>query len=159
MGEKEFLLTQEGLNQHKEELEFLKTTRRTEIAEKIKVARGFGDLSENAEYDEAKNEQAQVEERINYLENMLLYAKVIEEDEEKKDVVTIGSTVTYKILDTNKEKTYKIVGTAEADPFSGRISNESPTGKALLNLKVGDTTTFETPGGIVKIMVLTVKKG
>ena len=159
MADKEFLLTQEGLDQHKEELEFLKTTRRTEIAEKIKVARGFGDLSENAEYDEAKNEQAQVEERINYLENLLLHAKVIEEDEAKKDVVTIGSTVTYKILDTNKEKTYKIVGTAEADPFSGRISNESPTGKALLNLKVGDTTTFETPGGIVKIMVLTVKKG
>ena len=139
MADKEFLLTQEGLDQHKEELEFLKTTRRTEIAEKIKVARGFGDLSENAEYDEAKNEQAQVEERINYLENLLLYAKVIQDDENQKD--------------------YKIVGTAEADPFEGRISNESPTGKALLNLKVGGTTTVETPGGIVELKVLTVKKG
>ncbi|MDU5587501.1 MAG: transcription elongation factor GreA, partial [Finegoldia magna] len=154
-----FLLTQEGLDQHKEELEFLKTTRRTEIAEKIKVARGFGDLSENAEYDEAKNEQAQVEERINYLENLLLYAKVIKDDENQKDVVTVGSTVTYKNLKSNKEMTYKIVGTAEADPFEGRISNESPTGKALLNLKVGDTTTVETPGGIVELKVLTVKKG
>ena len=153
------LLTQEGLNQHKEELEFLKTTRRTEIAEKIKVARGFGDLSENAEYDEAKNEQAQVEERINYLENLLLYAKVIQDDENQKDVVTVGSTVTYKNLKSNKEMTYKIVGTAESDPFAGRISNESPTGKALLNLKVGDTTTVETPGGIVELKVLTVKKG
>ncbi|MDU5998671.1 MAG: transcription elongation factor GreA, partial [Finegoldia magna] len=138
---------------------FLKTTRRTEIAEKIKVARGFGDLSENAEYDEAKNEQAQVEERINYLENLLLYAKVIQDDENQKDVVTVGSTVTYKNLKSNKEMTYKIVGTAEADPFEGRISNESPTGKALLNLKVGDTTTVETPGGIVELKVLTVKKG
>ena len=153
MADKEFLLTQEGLDQHKEELEFLKTTRRTEIAEKIKVARGFGDLSENAEYDEAKNEQAQVEERINYLENLLLYAKVIQDD------VTVGSTVTYKNLKSNKEMTYKIVGTAEADPFEGRISNESPTGKALLNLKVGGTTTVETPGGIVELKVLTVKKG
>lgn len=159
MADKEFLLTQEGLDQHKEELEFLKTTRRTEIAEKIKVARGFGDLSENAEYDEAKNEQAQVEERINYLENLLLYAKVIKEDENQKDVVTVGSTVTYKNLKSNKEMTYKIVGTAESDPFAGRISNESPTGKALLNLKVGDTTTVETPGGIVELKVLTVKKG
>lgn len=159
MADKEFLLTQEGLAQHKEELEFLKTTRRTEIAEKIKVARGFGDLSENAEYDEAKNEQAQVEERINYLENLLLYAKVIKDDENQKDVVTVGSTVTYKNLKSNKEMTYKIVGTAEADPFEGRISNESPTGKALLNLKVGDTTTVETPGGIVELKVLTVKKG
>ena len=159
MTDKEFLLTQEGLDQHKEELEFLKTTRRTEIAEKIKVARGFGDLSENAEYDEAKNEQAQVEERINYLENLLLYAKVIKDDENQKDVVTVGSTVTYKNLKSNKEMTYKIVGTAEADPFEGRISNESPTGKALLNLKVGDTTTVETPGGIVELKVLTVKKG
>ena len=152
-------MTQEGLDQHKEELEFLKTTRRTEIAEKIKVARGFGDLSENAEYDEAKNEQAQVEERINYLENLLLYAKVIQDDENQKDVVTVGSTVTYKNLKSNKEMTYKIVGTAEADPFEGRISNESPTGKALLNLKVGGTTTVETPGGIVELKVLTVKKG
>ncbi len=159
MAEKEFLLTQEGLNQHKEELEFLKTTRRTEIAEKIKVARGFGDLSENAEYDEAKNEQAQVEERINYLENMLLHAKVIVDNEAQKDVVTIGSTVTYTNMKTNKDITYQIVGTAEADPFSGRISNESPTGKALLNLRVGDTTTVETPGGKVELKVIDVKKG
>ena len=104
-------------------------------------------------------DRAQVEERINYLENLLLYAKVIQDDENQKDVVTVGSTVTYKNLKSNKEMTYKIVGTAEADPFEGRISNESPTGKALLNLKVGGTTTVETPGGIVELKVLTVKKG
>ena len=90
---------------------------------------------------------------------LTVYAKVIQDDENQKDVVTVGSTVTYKNLKSNKEMTYKIVGTAESDPFTGRISNESPTGKALLNLKVGDTTTVETPGGIVELKVLTVKKG
>ena len=90
---------------------------------------------------------------------MLLHAKVIQDDENQKDVVTVGSTVTYKNLNLNKEMTYQIVGTAESDPFAGRISNESPTGKALLNLKVGDTTKVETPGGIVELKVLTVKKG
>ena len=159
MVEKQELLTQEGYNKLEGELEYLKAVKRKEVAERLKVAISFGDLSENAEYDEAKNEQAQVEERINYLENLLLYAKVIKDDENQKDVVTVGSTVTYKNLKSNKEMTYKIVGTAEADPFEGRISNESPTGKALLNLKVGDTTTVETPGGIVELKVLTVKKG
>ena len=153
------LLSEEGYNKVKEELKYLKEEEREEIADRLRIAKEHGDLSENAEYDEAKNEQAQVEERINYLENLLLYAKVIQDDENQKDVVTVGSTVTYKNLKSNKEMTYKIVGTAESDPFAGRISNESPTGKALLNLKVGDTTTVETPGGIVELKVLTVKKG
>ncbi|MDY6065295.1 MAG: transcription elongation factor GreA [Finegoldia sp.] len=159
MEEKEFLLTQEGLDQHKEELEFLKTTKRTEIAEKIKIARGFGDLSENAEYDEAKNEQAQVEERIQYLENLVLNAKVIEDDNTASGKVSLGSTVTYTNLETGKEFTYKIVGTAEADPFAGRISNESPTGKALLSLKEGEKGTINSPRGPIEIQIKEVKRG
>lgn len=150
MGEKEFLLTQEGLNQHKEELEFLKTTRRTEIAEKIKVARGFGDLSENAEYDEAKNEQAQVEERIAKLEMMVRNAKIIDEKDLNTDVVNIGSNVKVRELDTMEEDEYTIVGSAEADPLEGKISNESPVGSKLIGNRVGDVVEVEVPDGIIK---------
>ena len=146
MADKEFLLTQEGLDQHKEELEFLKTTRRTEIAEKIKVARGFGDLSENAEYDEAKNEQGEIESRIAKVEDMIRNAKTIEVDL-NSDVVGVGNTVTVFDEEFDETLDYKIVGTAESDPVKGFISNESPVGAALLGKKVDDRVEVETPNG------------
>lgn len=154
--ENEVLLTKEGFKQYEEELEYLKTVRRQEIAEQIKIARGFGDLSENADYDEAKNEQAQVEARILVLENMLENAKIIEESKIKKDVVSAGSTIILKDPN-NYEFEYTIVGSAEADPLKGRISNESPVGKACLGAKVGDTISVEAPGGMIEYKLESIK--
>lgn len=129
---KEFLLTQEGYDKLEEELENLKVVKRKEVAERIKVAISFGDLSENAEYDEAKKEQAQVEERILKLENMVRKAVIIDESKIDLNVVTIGSIVKVKDLEFDEEVEYTIVGSTEADPYDGKISNESPVGKALL---------------------------
>ena len=127
---KEFLLTQEGYDKLEEELENLKVVKRKEVAERIKVAISFGDLSENAEYDEAKKEQAQVEERILKLENMVRKAVIIDESKIDLNVVTIGSIVKVKDLEFDEEVEYTIVGSTEADPYDGKISNESPVGKA-----------------------------
>lgn len=150
-------LTKEGLEKLKAELENLKTQGRTDIAEKIRVARGYGDLSENSEYDEAKNEQAKIEARIVELEKMLENAVIIEEDVDT-DSVTVGVTVTVFDIDFEEEMTYKVVGPAEADPMNGLISDDSPVGKALLGARIGDTVTAEAPVGELKFRIVSISK-
>ena len=147
---KKYDFTSEGINKLKEELDRRKGTERTEIANRIKEARSFGDLSENSEYDEAKNEQAQVEERIAKLEMMVRNAKIIDEKDLNTDVVNIGSNVKVRELDTMEEDEYTIVGSAEADPLEGKISNESPVGSKLIGNRVGDVVEVEVPDGIIK---------
>ena len=154
MTEKKVVLTYDGLKNMEAELENLKTVRRKDVAEKIKEARGQGDLSENAEYDAAKEEQAEIEARIVQLEKMLRNAEVIDEEEGAKDTISLGTTVT--VLDEEME--YTIVGSAEADPMNGRISNESPVGMALLGHKKDDIIMIETPDGEVEFKVLRFTK-
>ncbi|HPC99886.1 MAG TPA: transcription elongation factor GreA [Acetivibrio sp.] len=158
MQNKEVVLTYEGLQKLEQELENLKTVRRREVAERIKQALSFGDLSENSEYDEAKNEQAYVEGRIVQLENMLKNAKVIDEDEVKTDVVSIGSKV--KVLDKeyDEEVEYHIVGSTEADPSKYKISYESPVGKALIGKKKGTLVEVDVPDGTIKFKILEINK-
>ncbi|MDU3828393.1 MAG: transcription elongation factor GreA [Peptostreptococcus sp.] len=155
---KEIILTQEGFDKLEEELELLKTTRRKEVAERLKVAISFGDLSENAEYDEAKKEQAALEERIIKLENMVRKAVIIDETSVDLDVITIGSIVRIYDEDFDVEVEYSIVGSAEADPYNGKISNESPVGKSLLGSKIGDVVEVNVPDGIIKLKVLDIKR-
>ena len=152
------MLTDEGLRKLEDELDFLKTVRRKEIAEKIKVALSFGDLSENSEYDEAKNEQAMVESRIVTIEAMLKNVKLIDENEINTEIIHVGSRAKVKNLSSDRESTYKIVGSNEANPLEGRISDESPVGKALLGKKPGDKITVETPGGTIVYEVLEIGK-
>ncbi|WP_425539552.1 transcription elongation factor GreA [Microaceticoccus formicicus] len=154
MVQKEVILTKEGLQKLEEELNLLRTTRRKEIAEKIKIARGFGDLSENAEYDEAKTEQAQNEDRIMKLENMLRNAQTIDESAISKDKVSIGSKIKILDIEFDEELEYTIVGSAEADPIKGLISNVSPVGSALIGKKAGETVSVNAPGGIVEYKIL-----
>jgi transcription elongation factor GreA len=156
--EKEFVLTSEGLKELQDELEQLKTVTRKEVSEKIKQALAFGDLSENSEYDEAKNEQAQVEARINQIEYMLKYARVIDENEIKSDTVSPGSKVVILDVEFDEQLEYTIVGPTEADPNKNKLSYESPVGKALLNHTVGETVHAETPGGIVDFKIVEIKK-
>ncbi|WP_138160147.1 transcription elongation factor GreA [Peptoniphilus catoniae] len=153
MVERDIFFTAEGLEKIESEIEYLKTVRRKEVAERIKVALGYGDLSENSEYDEAKNEQAQVEERIAKLEMMLRNAKLIDENKLNKEIVNIGSIVKIKDLTDGDEEEYSIVGSAEADPLNGKISNESPVGAKLIGLKIGDVVEIEIPDGLVKYEV------
>ena len=141
-----------------QELENLKTVRRKEVAEKIKEARGQGDLSENAEYDAAKEEQGEIESRIIQLENLLRNAEVIDEYVLKMDVVNLGSKVTVLDVEFDEEMEYTIVGSTEADPMNGRISNESPLGMALLGQKVGATVMADTPDGEVAFKILNIQK-
>ena len=148
--EKDIFFTPEGLEKIENEIEYLKTVRRKEVSERIKVALGYGDLSENSEYDEAKNEQAQVEERIAKLEMMVRNAKIIDEKDLNTDVVNIGSNVKVRELETMEEDEYTIVGSAEADPLEGKISNESPVGSRLIGNRVGDVVEVEVPDGIIK---------
>ena len=159
---KEILLTQEGYDKIVEELEYLKAVRRAEVAERIKVAISFGDISENAEYDEAKNEQAQMEERIFKLENRLRAAKIIDESTIDHEKVTVGSIVKIEIKYPNDKtvetEEYTIVGSAEADPSEDRISNESPVGSALLGKKVGDKVSVNVPDGIAKAKVIGIRR-
>ncbi|HHZ05878.1 MAG TPA: transcription elongation factor GreA [Clostridiales bacterium] len=156
--QKQVLLTDEGLKKLEEELEDLKTVKRKEIAEKIKVALSFGDLSENSEYDEAKNDQAMVESRIATIEAMLKNVKIIDESELSSDTVHVGSKVRVKNLTKGRENTYKIVGSNEADPIQGRISDESPVGKSLLGGKLGQKIMAETPSGTVEYEILEIGK-
>ena len=149
----EVILTKEGKEELEKRLEFLKVTKRAEITERIKTAREFGDLSENAEYDAAKNEQAMIEGEIVEIENKLKYAVIIKDI--KKGVVSLGSKVDILDNDENELLTYEIVGTTEADVEAGRISNESPIGNALLGRKAGETFTVTVPAGVVSI---TIKK-
>lgn len=158
MGEKEFLLTQEGYDNLEKELERLKTEVRYEIADRIKVALGFGDLSENSEYDEAKNAQAENETKIANLEAKLRYAKIIDESEIDTKSVQVGNTVTVKDLEFNEEEEYTIVGSTEVDLSQNKISNESPIGAALLGAKKGEEIEIKVPAGIVKYKIIAIKK-
>lgn len=155
---KKVVMTYDGLKKMEQELENLKTVRRKEVAEKIKEARGQGDLSENAEYDAAKEEQGEIESRIIQLENLLRNAEVIDEDVLKMDVVNLGSKVTVLDVEFDEEMEYTIVGSTEADPMNGRISNESPLGMALLGQKVGATVMADTPDGEVAFKILNIQK-
>lgn len=155
---KEIVLTKEGMAKLREELDYLKTEKRKEVSEKIREARSFGDLSENAEYDEAKNEQAEVESRINTIINMLKYARVIDDSEITNDVVGLGTTVVIKEVGEDDEETYSIVTTTEADPASNKISQDSPVGKALMGHAAGDTVTVETPAGKIDFELISVQK-
>ena len=157
-NEKQVILTSEGLLKYENELEFLKNDRRLEVAEKIKEARAFGDLSENAEYDAAKKEQAELEEKIARIENMLKNATVVEEDEISTDTISIGSKVKIHDVEFKEDVEYQIVGSSESDPFTYKISNESPIGAGLIGHKKGDTVAIDTPGGIVKFKVLEIHR-
>lgn len=158
MAEKEIILTYEGLKVREEELEYLKTQKRKEISEKIKVALGFGDLSENAEYDEAKNEQAEVEMRILKLEKMLKNAKIIDNDDISTDVVTLGCKVKVLDIDFDEEMEYMIVGSTEANPNQNKLSDESPVGKALIGAKAGETVNVESPNGEFQIKIISISR-
>ena len=155
---KEILLTQEGYQKLEDELETLKTVRRREVADRIKVAISFGDISENAEYDEAKNEQAQVAETIIKLESMIRRAVIIDESKIDSNVVTIGSIVKVNDMDFEEEVEYTIVGSAEADPYEGKISNESPVGRALLGRTIGDIVDVQVPDGVAKFEILEIRR-
>lgn len=154
----EVRLTPEGIAKYEETLEHLKTTRRMEIAEQIKIARSFGDLSENAEYDAAKNEQAKNEYDILQLENMLRNAVIIDEDALDTETVNVGAVVVLHSMDADIDMTYQIVGSAEADPLLGRISNESPVGMSVLGHHAGDIVDISTPGGVTRMKVVEIKK-
>ena len=154
--EKIYPMTEEGKLKLEQELDQLKTVRRKEVVERIKIARSFGDLSENSEYDSAKEEQAFVEGRITLLEQMIRNAKIIE-DNSDSDVVSLGKTVTFVELPDEEEETYTIVGSAEADPFEGKISNDSPMGSSLMGKTVGDEVTIQTPGGEMNVRIVSIK--
>lgn len=159
VSEKQVILTGEGLKKLEDELENLKTVRRKEVSEKIKQALAFGDLSENSEYDEAKNEQAQVELRIIQVENMLKNVKIIDESEIDTDVVSIGSKVLVHDVEFDEDVEYTIVGSTEADPVKSKISDESPVGRALLGAKVGETVTASVPSGdVLEFKILEISK-
>ena len=158
MEEKEVILTQEGYNRLEEELNFLKTEKRTEIAERIKVAMGFGDLSENSEYDEAKSAQAENEIQITELENKLRNAKIINEKEIDTETVQIGNLVKVHDIEFDEDIEYTIVGSTEVSLAENKISNESPLGKALLGTKKGDEVDVHAPVGIIKYKILEIKK-
>lgn len=158
MTNKEIVLTPEGVNKLEDELVYLKTVRRREIALRIKQAISFGDLSENSEYDEAKNEQAFIEGRIVTLENMLKNAKVIDDEDISTDVVSVGSKVKLLDIEFDDINEYTIVGSAEADPSQNKISNESPVGKALIGKTVGTDVKVNVPDGVIEFKILEIKK-
>lgn len=158
MSEKKIVLTYDGLKKLEQELQHLKLVRRKEVAEKIKEARGQGDLSENAEYDSAKEEQAEIEARIITVEKMLRNAEVIDEEEISTDIISIGSKVRIYDVEFNEEIEYVIVGSAEADPAKGFISNESPLGSSLMSHAVGDKIEVMAPDGVVEYKVLEIKR-
>ncbi|QJW48001.1 transcription elongation factor GreA [bacterium BFN5] len=158
MAEKQIMLTLEGLKKLEQKLEHLKTVRRTEVAERIKQAIEFGDISENSEYEDAKNEQAFIEGEIMTLEKMLRNSKIIEEGDIGTDVVTIGCTVKLKDLEYDEDLQYTIVGSAEADPTEFKISNESPVGQAILGQKVGSVVEVNVPAGVLKYEVLEITR-
>jgi len=156
MEKKEVLITKEGYEKIVEELNYLKSEKRQDIAEKIKTAREFGDISENSEYDEAKNEQAEVESKILELEYTVKYAKFIEENNNKKNRVDIGTKVVVLDIEYDEENTYYILGEAEADTLVNKISNVSPMGAALIGKKVEDVVDVKTPSGILQYKILKI---
>lgn len=153
--EKQYPMTVAGKQKLEEELELLKTVKRKEVVERIKIARSFGDLSENSEYDSAKEDQAFVEGRISTIESMIRNAVIIEE-EENNDIVTLGKTVTFIEIPDGDEETYTIVGSAEADPLEGLISNDSPIAKGLLGKTTGDKVKIVTPGGEMDVEIISI---
>ncbi|MCH5266244.1 MAG: transcription elongation factor GreA [Lachnospiraceae bacterium] len=155
---KKNILTYEGLKALEEELHELKVNRRREVAQKIKEARELGDLSENAEYDAAKEEQRDIEQRIEEIDKILKKAEVVVDEDMDSGVINVGSTVTIKDLEFNEEMKYKIVGSTEANSLQGKISNESPVGKALIGAQTGDTVEVETPAGIIRYEILDFHK-
>lgn len=155
--EKKFPMTESGKKKLEDELEFLKTVKRKEVVERIKIARSFGDLSENSEYDSAKEDQAFVEGRISSLESMVRNSILINGDELSADEVQLGKTVTFKELPDGDEETYTIVGSAEANPIEGLISNDSPIAKGLIGRGVGDEVKINTPGGEMSVTILEIK--
>lgn len=155
--DKKFPMTAAGKQKLEEELNQLKTVKRKEVVERIKIARGFGDLSENSEYDSAKEEQAFIEGRISTLEGMIRNSEIINESDANTDDVRLGSTVTFKELPDGDEETYTIVGSAEANPIEGLISNDSPIAKALIGQKKGDKVSINTPGGEMSVTILEIK--
>jgi transcription elongation factor GreA len=154
---KEVILTAAGYEKLRQEIEYLQTEKRREVAERIRVAREFGDIAENAEYDDAKNEQAMLEHRIAQLEERLLSARVITKKEVSKDSVSVGSTVRLRDIAANKAVEYHIVGSAEANPSENKLSNESPVGKAIMGMKKGDTVEVAAPRGSLKFKILEIK--
>lgn len=158
MADKEVLLTPEGLQKLEDELEHLKSVKRREVAERIKLAISYGDISENSEYEDAKNEQAFIEGRIMTLEKMLRNARIIQEADVHTDSVSIGSTVRLRDVEFNEEVEYTIVGSAEADPGSNKISNESPVGRALLGQPVGSMVDVSVPAGTLQFEILNIKR-
>ena len=154
----ETILTAEGVRELEERLEYMKTVTRKEIAEQIKDARGFGDLSENAEYDEAKNEQSRIEGEIKQLEERLRNATIIDESVLNTKTVSIGSTVVVQEQGNSEKMTYVIVGSTEANPLEGKISNESPVGQALIGHNKGDKVEVTTPGGAVEYTIVSIKR-
>ena len=154
----ELLLTQEGYDNIVAEYDELVSVKRAEVAERIKEAISYGDISENAEYDSAKNEQAELEERIRQLEEMLRKAKIVQEEDVKGDKVNIGLKVTVKDIDTGDKEVFSIVGATESDPFNGKISTESSVGKALIGKKKGETVAIEVPDGIINYKIMKIEK-
>ncbi|WLV23642.1 transcription elongation factor GreA [Aciduricibacillus chroicocephali] len=155
--EKSYYMTEEGKKKLEDELEFLKTDRRQEVVERIKIARDFGDLSENSEYDAAKDEQAFVESRIAQVESMIRNAVIIEDDNSNPDIVSLGKSVTFIEMPDGDEETYRIVGSAEADPFEGKISNDSPMAQAIIGKGAGDVVNVPTPGGDIEVKIIKVQ--
>lgn len=158
MADKEVLLTPDGLTKLEKELENLKTVRRREVAARIKQAIEFGDISENSEYDDAKNEQAFIEGRIATLEKMLRNARVVDEEDVDTESVTVGAKVRLKDLELGDEFEYTVVGSAEADPTEARISNESPVGRAIMGQGVGAVVEVEAPAGILKYEIVNISR-
>ncbi|WP_195576877.1 transcription elongation factor GreA [Paenibacillus sp. 1001270B_150601_E10] len=158
MSDKEVILTPEGLKKLEEELENLKSVKRREVAERIKIAIGYGDLSENSEYEDAKNEQAFIEGRIITLEKMLRNARIINSDEIDTNTVSIGSTVMVEDLEFGDQMEYTIVGTAESDPSQNKISNESPVGKAILGKQKGTVVDVNVPAGVIQYKIIEIKR-
>ena len=154
---KKILLTKEGLAEIEEELHYLKTVKREEIKDRIQVALGYGDLSENSEYDEAKSEQGKIESRINELEMIMQNYELIDETETSSDVVSVGSKVKIRDMELKEDMEYNIVGFAQADPDNGKLSDESPIGKALLGHKKGDKVQVEAPVGTITFKIISIK--
>ena len=154
--EKQYPMTVAGKKKLSDELEFLKTVKRKEVVERIKIARSFGDLSENSEYDSAKEDQAFVEGRISTLESMIRNAVIIEEDEKNNDIVSLGKTVSFIEIPDGDQETYTIVGSAEADTIEGLISNDSPIAKSLIGRSVGDQVKVLTPGGEMDVKIVSI---
>lgn len=157
MVEKTFPMTKEGLDKLEQELDNLKLVKRPEVIERIKIARSYGDLSENSEYEAAKDEQAFIEGRISTVETMIRYAEIVDNANIDKNEVALGKSVVFQEVGDDEEEEYEIVGTAEADPFSGKISNESPIAQALIGRKVGDVVKIPLPMGEIEVKIVDVK--